>query len=126
MNQTWKRNKKPNFGPFGPISGPQIFMQGLPLLVIKHCSKLSSYAIYKKTNAPNLRKWQKNFILHPILAYFTQIWTTNFFSSKIWLHQSLDIMVKFHHVQCQKKLMLESWENWVTDRRTNKRMRLIS
>ena len=67
----------------------------------------------------------KIFILHPILAYFTQILTTNFFSSKIWLHQSLDIMVKFHHVQCQKKLMLESWENWVTDRRTNKRMRLI-
>ena len=30
-----------------------------------------------------------------------------FFSfSKIWLHQSLDIMVKYHHVQYQKKLMI--------------------
>ena len=26
----------------------------------------------------------------------------NFFS-KIWLRQSLDIMVSYHHVQCQKK-----------------------
>ena len=26
----------------------------------KHCSKLSSYVIYRKTNETNLRKWQKN------------------------------------------------------------------
>ena len=26
-----------------------------------------------------------------------------FFFSKIWLHQSLDIMVSYHHVQYQKK-----------------------
>ena len=31
----------------------------------------------------------------------------NFFS-KIWLRQSLDIMVSYHHVQCQKKLMIQS------------------
>ena len=31
----------------------------------------------------------------------------NFFS-KIWLRQSLDIMVGYHHVQCQKKLMIQS------------------
>ena len=30
----------------------------------------------------------------------------NFFS-KIWLHQSLDIMVRYHHVQYQKKLMIQ-------------------
>ena len=31
-----------------------------------------------------------------------------FFSSKIWLRQSLDIMVSYHHVQYQKKLMIQS------------------
>ena len=30
------------------------------------------------------------------------------FISKIWLHQSLDIMVSYHHVQYQEKLMIQS------------------
>ena len=42
----------------------------------------------------------------------------NFFS-KIWLRQSLDIMVSYHHVQYQKKLMIQSWENLVTDGQTD-------
>ena len=37
------------------------------------------------------------------------------FFSKIWLRQSLDIMVSYHHVQYQKKLMIQSWENLVAD-----------
>ena len=41
------------------IWAPQFFFQFLPLLVVRHCSKLSSYAIYRKTNETNLRKWQK-------------------------------------------------------------------
>ena len=31
-----------------------------------------------------------------------------YFFSKIWLRQSLDIMVSYHHVQYQKKLMIQS------------------
>ena len=46
---------------------------------------------------------------------------TNFFS-KIWLRQSLDIVVSHHHIQYQKKLV-QSWENlvpdWQTDRWTD-------
>ena len=43
----------------------------------------------------------------------------NFFS-KIWLiYQSLDNMVSYHHLQYQKKLMIQSWEILVTDTRTN-------
>ena len=38
--------------------------------------------------------------------------------SKIWLCQSLDIIVIYHHVQYQKKLMIQFWENLVTDRWT--------
>ena len=47
----------------------------------------------------------KNLVLGPILAHLAQSLATNFFFffSKIWLHQSLDIMVSYHHVQYQKK-----------------------
>ena len=51
MNQTFKNDKKPSFGPdFGPHSVPQIFFMGLH-------SKLLLYVISRKTNEPNLRKW---------------------------------------------------------------------
>ena len=38
-----------------------------------------------------------------------------FFSLKIWLCQWLDIMGSYHHVQYPKKIMIQSWENLVTD-----------
>ena len=45
--------------------------------------------------------------------------------SKIWLRQSLDIMVSYPDVQCQKKLMIQSWEksvtNWRMDEQIDKR-----
>ena len=68
MTQTWKNNKKPNFEPdFGPFG---FFLQALPLLIIGHCPKLSSYAIYRKTNEPNLRKWQKKTNFGPDFSPF--------------------------------------------------------
>ena len=64
----------------------------------------------------------KNLISDLILALLGQIRATNFFSSsKIWFRQSLDIIVSYHHVQYQKKPMIQSWENLVTDGRTNGR-----
>ena len=46
----------------------------------------------------------KNLVLGLILAHLPQIWAAFFFfSQKIWLHQSLDVMVSYHHVQYQKK-----------------------
>ena len=62
--QIWENGNKPNFEPnfglFDPNLGPQkIFFQVLLLLVVRYCSKLSSYAICMKTNEPNLKKWQK-------------------------------------------------------------------
>ena len=49
MNEAWENDKKPNFGPdFGPFA-PKLpanfFSRVLPLLVVKHCSKLLTYAI---------------------------------------------------------------------------------
>ena len=41
------------------------------------------------------------------------------FLSKIWLRQSLGVMISYHHVQYQKKLMIQFWENLVTDGRTD-------
>ena len=35
--------------------------------------------------------------------------------SKIWLRQSLDIMVSYHYIQYQKTLMIQSWENLFKD-----------
>ena len=74
-NQTWENGKKPSFwpdfGPFDPNFGCQIFF----------------------------------------FFFF-------FFFSEIWLGQSLDIMFSYHHVQYQKKLTLQSWENFVMDVQT--------
>ena len=39
----------------------------------------------------------KNLVWGPTLAHWAQIQDANFFS-KIWLRQSLDIMVSYHHV----------------------------
>ena len=45
---------------WSPISSPLIFFSWvLPLLNVKHCCKLSLYAISKKTKELNVRKWQK-------------------------------------------------------------------
>ena len=84
MNKTWENKKKPsfrpNFDPFGPNLGPKNFFSWiLPLLDVRHCCKLSLYAISRKTNEPNLRKWQKNLVLGLILALFAQILAAIFF-----------------------------------------------
>ena len=42
-----------------PIQGPQFFKWVLPLLVVKQCSKVSSYWIYRKTNDQNMKKKDK-------------------------------------------------------------------
>ena len=72
VNQTKENSEKPNFGgdcgPFSrhlppppPILPPyQFFSRVLPLLNARHCHKLSSYAISRKTYDPNSRKCQKN------------------------------------------------------------------
>ena len=60
----------------------------------------------------------KNLVLGRILDHLAQIRTAIFFS-KTWLRQSLDVMVSYHHVQYKKKLMIQSWENLLTDGRTD-------
>ena len=47
-------------GPIWLQFDPQkIFSWVSPLLDVRNCYKVSLYAILRKTNEPNLRKWQK-------------------------------------------------------------------
>ena len=60
MNQTWPNDKKinfvPDFGLFGPNWSPKkIFV----IFTSSRCIAASLYVISRKTNEPNLRKWQK-------------------------------------------------------------------
>ena len=53
--------------------------------------------------------------LDQILTPLAQIRVTKISFSWIWLRQSLNTMVSYHHVQYQKKLLIQSWEKLVTD-----------
>ena len=109
-------NLGPDFGLFGPNLGAKKILLVLTPPNVRHCCKPLLYVISQKTNEQNLRKWQKKLVSETILAPLTQIQADNFFFfSKIWLQQSLDIMVNYHHLQYQKKLMIQSWEILVTD-----------
>ena len=108
----------------GPILSPLVhiwaskhFLRMLPLLDVRHWCKLLLYAILRKTNEPNLRKWLKTWFWVQFRLIWPKFGPPKFFFSKICLRQSLDIMVSYHHVQYQKKLMIQSWENLVTDGR---------
>ena len=60
MDQTLKKMIKNLFSArFCPIWPTKFFLQVLPQLVVRHCTKPLSYAIKRKTNKLNLRKWQK-------------------------------------------------------------------
>ena len=74
--------KKTKFGPnFDANLGPKFFFSWiLPLLHVRHFCKLPFYAISKKTNERNFRKWQKNLVSGPILTPWPKFGTQNFFS----------------------------------------------
>ena len=126
MNQTWENDKKPNFNPnfssFGPNVDSQKFFRNfylycmLDLFASYHCLQIQGKLMIqtqengvKSHFGPNLGP------LSPNSGHQT-------FFSKIWLCQSLDIVASYHHVQYQEKLIIQSWENLVTDdRRTERR-----
>ena len=52
---------------------------------------------------------KKTYFRPDFCSFGPKFWPTTFFLfSKIWLLQSLDIMVSYHHVQSQKQLMIQS------------------
>ena len=100
----------PNFGLFGPNLSSKNFSWIWPILHIRHSCKLSLYTISRETNEPNFG---------PNFDPFSPNLSHQICFSKIWLHQSLDIMVSYQYVQYQKKIMIKSWENLVMDERTD-------
>ena len=58
--------------PLAQIWVPKIFSWTSPLLDVRHSCKLSLYAISRKTNKPNLRKWQKKPSFGPNFDPFSQ------------------------------------------------------
>ena len=68
-------NFRPDLNLFWPKFGPKkVFLWVLPLLEVKHCYKLSLYAISRETNKP-----EKKPISGPLLALSTQTWVPKFF-----------------------------------------------
>ena len=114
MNQTWENDNKPsfrpNFGPFGTNLGPKIFFKDLTLM-------LDTAASY---HCMQLEKMAKKPCFRPDFGPFGPNSSCQFFSPKIWLCQSLNVMVSYHHVQYQKKLMIQSCKNLVMDRQTDR------
>ena len=111
MNHTCENGKEPNFWPnFGTCSpnlGPQIFSVGF---TSTRCQKLLQAIIVcdlRKNNDPKSKNGEKPHFGFDLPTFGPnsgrQIFFFFFFSSKIWLRQSLDIMVSYHHVQYKKK-----------------------
>ena len=101
----------------------------IPILAPNFFFFLCGFCLYQMlkiiSSWNKLDKMAKNLISDLILAHLAQIWSTNFFS-KIWLYQSLDIMVSYHYVKslctissltlCTiTRYNIQSWENLATD-----------
>ena len=125
MNQTWENGKNmkgkgPDLGMFNPNLGANIFLWVLPLLDVRKISQAVIVCNFKGRVCSKLKKLAKKLISGLIKARWAQIAVAIFFCAKIWLDQSLHIMISYHHVQYQKKLQIQSWELLVTDGRTDR------
>ena len=97
----------PKFGPQKILYG--FFWWVLPLLDVIHCCKLSLYAMTRKTNEPNLRKWQKTLFWARFRLICPKFGPPIFFFFlKNLTPKSLYIIASYHHLQYQKKLMIQS------------------
>ena len=65
-----KNSNNPNFGLNLPAPPPTPKIKGLLVPVVRQCSKLSSYAISKKTNKPSFKKCLKKTNFGPIFGAF--------------------------------------------------------
>ena len=82
----------------------------LPLLVVRHCYKISLYVIARKTNEPNLRKWQKP-------SFESRFGPHNFFS---WILAILHVthgckLSLYANSRKTKEPNLKKWYSFGTD-----------
>ena len=88
----------------------KLFSWILPLLDVRNCYKLSLCASSRKTNKPNLRKWQKSYFR----VRFWSLWH-KFASKKLfrgfYLYCMLEIVTSCHFMDVQGKQMNQTWED---------------
>ena len=124
-----------NFWPkFGPL---KLFSSTLYLLDVRHCCKLSSYAISRKTNEPSLKRQQKTQFwvqFRPIQPKFGLPFFFFFFFFKILAQSvtryngqlsSCTISEKTNN-PILRKLVKDGWTDGQTDRQKDRRARVIS
>ena len=131
----------PILGHLAQMLASKFVLRVLHLVVVTHCSKLSCYAISRKTNEQDLRKWPKtwfwtwfwsfwpkfappphpqfffldkmakNVILGPIFVCFGPNVVPKSFLRGFYLYWMLYIVASYHCMQFQVKLMNQTWEN---------------
>ena len=89
----------PILAPLAHIWTPNFFLWILPLLDVIHYCKLSLYAISRKTNEPNLRKWQKT----QFQAQLWPIWPT-FGPPKLFFKNLASSVTRYHGQQSSCKI----------------------
>ena len=80
------------------ISAPKNVSWVLPLLDVRHCCKLSLYAILSETNGQTQEDYEKCYF-GPDLGLLDSNSDCEIFFSKIWFCQPLDIIANYHHIQ---------------------------
>ena len=108
---------------FGPIlnclpqiSGdPNLFLLVLPLWGVRHCSKLLLYAIWRKTNEANMRKWQKSYFWTRFWPLWLKFGPPVFFQKSGFISHyiSWSAIIMYN---IRKKTMTQSWGKLVMDR----------
>ena len=78
-----------------------IFFVGLHVI---HCCKLSLYAISRKSNESNLKKWQKTSFEHNFGTFGPNLGPQNFFHG-LYFYYILGTIASYHCIQFQGKLM---------------------
>ena len=101
MNQTWQNAEKPNFlphfGPFSPNMAPQKFLVGFISIRFQKLSQAITVCNFSEKEWSKRQQNGKKPHFRPKLGPLgRQIFL------KIWLRQSLDIMVSYHHVNIRK------------------------
>ena len=115
MKKTWenckKNNFRPDFGSFVPNLGPKKFFRGFYLyLMLEIFASYHCMIFQGKLMTQTKENGKKN----SFGAWFGLVgpkFMSQIFFFKNLFCQSLDIMVSYHHVKYQKKIMIQSWEN---------------
>ena len=82
----------------------------LHLQDVMHCYKLLLYAISRKTNESNLRKWQKTYFWDWFWNLRPKFGPQTFFCG--WcLYKMLEVVISYHCMHFHRKLMNQTWEN---------------